>query len=378
MTQDGAGQGGTGQGEAGRGGGEPFGNGPHSGGGWGGWAPPPPPRPGVIPLGPLRTSDILGGAFSTFGRYWKQLLGTALVAYGPAVLAMATALVGMFFTLGGDLVHVFGEPSHPEDLWSRVGPAMIWFFGVWVIGVALMAAATALIHAACPAIVQEAVLGRPTTFGTVLRRAWARFFPTLGTLALTTLITLAPVVLVGLVYGGVLLAFVTTDAGSRQLVWLIPLGLLALLTALSLAVWLWVRLSLAPAAVVIESRSPIAALRRSKELVRGAWWRIFGVSMLAGILAGMVGGILQQVVSVLGMVSGGLDLSGDGSTPDPAQFLPFFGGFMALGLVAALISQILTTVFPQLVLNLLYVDQRIRNENLGPVLASAASETPAP
>ncbi|WP_456049285.1 hypothetical protein [[Kitasatospora] papulosa] len=50
-------------------GGYPFGGPP----GWGGWVPP--PKPGVIPLAPLGLGDVLGGAFSTVGRYWKQLFG---------------------------------------------------------------------------------------------------------------------------------------------------------------------------------------------------------------------------------------------------------------------------------------------------------------
>ena len=47
----------------------------------------PPPKPGVIPLAPLGLGDVLGGAFSTMGRYWKQLFGMAAALYGGAALA---------------------------------------------------------------------------------------------------------------------------------------------------------------------------------------------------------------------------------------------------------------------------------------------------
>ncbi|MEK8142609.1 hypothetical protein NKH18_10685 [Streptomyces sp. M10(2022)] len=37
---------------------------------------------GVIPLAPLSLGDVLNGAFSTIGRYWKQLFGMAAALYG--------------------------------------------------------------------------------------------------------------------------------------------------------------------------------------------------------------------------------------------------------------------------------------------------------
>ena len=42
-------------------------------------------------------------------------------------------------------------------------------------------------------------------------------------------------------------------------------------------IWLAVVLYFASQAVVAEGRPPIEALRRSRELVRGQWWRVFGI-----------------------------------------------------------------------------------------------------
>lgn len=81
----------------------------------------------------------------------------------------------------------------------------------------------------------------------------------------------------------------------------------------SAAIWLWVRFSLAPAVAVIESRGPIAAMSRSAHLVRGAWWRIFGISLLAFAMAALAGLVFQQFVEALGVFPGLFDTADDNS-----------------------------------------------------------------
>ncbi|RDG35599.1 hypothetical protein [Streptomyces corynorhini] len=382
MAQDGTGQNGAGQGDTGHGGDRPYGswpygNGPHGWGGWGGgggWTPPPsPPKPGVIPLAPLRTSDILNGAFSTISRHWKQLLGTALAVYAAAALLMAGAALVAYAAVGDHLRTIFGDRGDTEPPWAEIRPVVIAFVCFWLFGMVLLLISNTAIQAACPAVVRQAVLGRPITIGQVARTAGSRLASVLGASFLTFLTALPPLAL--FVLGCVGLLFVPSGAddwpfeGPR---WLLPVGFLGALALVPLSTWLWIRFSLAPAVAVIESSGPITALRRSAELVRGAWWRIFGVSLLGTLLAGMAGALIQQIVNVVGMTGGQLSLTTDGSVIRPSQLLTFLAGYLVVALVAGVISQVVTATFPQLVLNLLYVDQRLRNENLGPTLAHAA------
>ncbi|MEV7086415.1 hypothetical protein AB0O07_11035 [Streptomyces sp. NPDC093085] len=385
MTYDGTGHGGTGQGGGQNSGQDgPDGGGLHApygghdpygaygwGGGWHGW-PPPPPRPGVIPLGPLDLGSIFSGAFATVGRYWKQLLPVALVAYVPAALLVAVTALILFTGVGTHLAVTFTEPSELAEFWASLRPLLLAFLALWALSIVASSAATALIQAACPAIVQEAVLGRPVSFGTVLRRAWSRLLPVLGALVLASVIALAPLVLTMAACTGAVFAYLTGDGTIEQLVWMLPLALLAVFAVIPLTVWLWVRFSLAPAAIVIESLGPVAGLRRSVALVRGGWWRIFGISVLAALMAGAAGMVLQQLGGRSG-VFGGLGLyPGNGGVQDPAQVFSHLGLVLLLSLITSVIGQIVTAVFPQLVLNLLYVDQRIRGENLAPSLIHAA------
>ncbi|MFD7225970.1 oxidoreductase [Streptomyces sp. NPDC059892] len=330
----------------------------------------------MIPLAPLSLGDILGGAFATIGGYWKQLLGVAAAVYGMAVAAVATALAVAYALVGDRLREVVDTPHGVDPSWDDVRPLLIAFGCVWLLGMGILLVANAVVQAACSSVVQSAVLGRPTTFGAVWRRALSRFPAVLGAVILTGLIAVLPVALLTLGFTATLITYIAMDGSPASLFWLIPLGFLGALAVTPPAVWLWVRLCLAPAVAVIESRGPLASLRRSAGLVRGAWWRICGISLLAFAMASLAGFVIQQLINALTTVGNPLTPSALGGDPTAGQILVAVSGLLLLILVAQLIMQFLTTTFPQLVLNLLYVDQRIRTENLAPTLAEAAG-TPA-
>ncbi len=368
MAQD-AGWGGAPYGGAPHGGG-PFHGGAQGPGGWnGGWAAP--PRPGVIPLAPLRVSDMLTGAFTTLGRYWKPLIGVALTLFGAATLVMLGAGAVALAVVAPQWDELTASDS-PDA--AELVPLGIAFGVLMVLGVTLFLLASAVVQAAVPAVLQEAVLGRPARFGSVWRRAWSRVWAMIGTVFLLGLTAVVPLMLLMAAVAATTVYFVTLgDADSAlPLLWT---GLLGTLFLGPLAVWIWVKLSLAPTVVVFENQGPFAALRRSAQLVRGSWWRVFGIGLLAVGLASMVGYMIQMPFQALGMLPGMADPSGLEADPSGAEILAVFGGLMVLSMISGLVSQLFSSIFPPLVTGLLYVDLRMRNENLAPVLAEAAAQT---
>ncbi|MGX1884032.1 DUF7847 domain-containing protein [Streptomyces sp. NPDC055287] len=359
-------------------------NGPHDGGtyagpppppppGWGGgWMPPPPPppKPGVIPLAPLSLGDILGGSMTTMGRYWKQVFGIAVLMYGGALLVTLAAMAVAYSATSDTLEKVFDAGEYDDSFGSDVAaPLIIAFSLVCVVAVAAMVIANAAIMATCPAVLQDAVLGRRTTLGTVWRRARARVPAVIGAMLLPSL---AAVLVMGIFiasYVMLIVALVSQDASPGWAV----LGFVVMLACIPVAVWIWVMFSLAPAAVVFESQGPVAALRRSARLVKGSWWRIFGISMLAWLMAMIAGYIIQFPFTIIGMMSSMPGMAQAGPDPDVGETLTAMGLYMGFIMLGSIISQIIATTFPQVVTGLLYVDQRIRKENLAPALAEAAA-----
>jgi hypothetical protein len=75
------------------------------------------------------------------------------------------------------------------------------------------------------------------------------------------------------------------------------LGLLALIIP---GVYLWARWFLAPQAVVAEQVGARAGLERSSDLVRGQWWRVFGIALAITVLAWILAALLQFPLTVAG------------------------------------------------------------------------------
>ncbi|MFE7616317.1 hypothetical protein [Streptomyces sp. NPDC057496] len=336
---------------------------------------PPPPRPGVIPLAPLKLGDMLGGAFNTMGRYWKQLLGMGATAYGGALVIVVTTALIAYSTIS-DRLHRVVELSADEDAASSdVVPLVIALCVVWLVAMLAFVVATALMYATVPVVLQEAVLGRSTTFAAVWHRAWARVPAVIGTVILCFLVAVLPMLLMMVGFFALVIGAITSAHGTGATLW-ITLGFLGSFATAPLAIWLWVKFCLAPSVAVFENQSPVAALRRSSQLVRGDWWRVFGITLLAFCIAAVANYLIQIPFSFLGMFSGiigGATLDAD---PNPASVALAMSGYLVIMLLGQLIGQLLSATFPQLVTGLVYVDRRIRTENLGPVLAEAAAVPP--
>ncbi len=67
---------------------------------------------------------------------------------------------------------------------------------------------------------------------------------------------------------------------------LIALAFLALVVP---GIYFFTAWSVATPALVLEGLRPVAALRRSRALVRGRWWRVYWTLVVTGLLVGVVG-----------------------------------------------------------------------------------------
>ena len=70
-----------------------------------------------------------------------------------------------------------------------------------------------------------------------------------------------------------------------------------LVIGLPLILYLVVRWSFYPEAIMIERTGPIGALGRSGELVRGSWWRVFGIGLIFVVPIVILGIVIPGIVS---------------------------------------------------------------------------------
>ncbi|MCM1969553.1 hypothetical protein [Streptomyces sp. G1] len=338
--------------------------------------PPPAPQPGVIPLRPLATGDVLSGAFAAFRRYWKPLIGVMAVVQGIGILLVAATLAVTFAVTHDRFSAVFDLAPGEDPRGSDVAALFLSFVPAGVVLLVTMTVGAAMFSALCPALIQEAVLGRAVTFGSLWRRSCSRLPSVLGTVLLTALMAGGPVLVLYAICIPLIVTSADPDgAGPSAAFGLLFLGLLL---CVPFSIWLMVRFGLAPAAAVCEGLGPVAALRRSSHLVRDGWWRVFGVSLLGYVVAMAVGYAIQMPFGFVGMFGLFPTLPEVGEpTPELSSLIFGFAVYAAAMLLGGIISGLFQFSFPQLVVALLYVDQRMRKEELAVALTATAYPAPA-
>ncbi|WP_298569152.1 glycerophosphoryl diester phosphodiesterase membrane domain-containing protein, partial [Streptomyces luteogriseus] len=325
-------------------------------GGWGtGWGgPPPAAKPGVIPLRPLGVGEILDGAVSTMRTYWRTVLGISLTV---AVLTEVIVVLFQGLVLDDSSTEALNDPSATLSELSRaMGDALLSSSVVFVISLVGTVIATALLTT----VTSRAVLGTSVTIGDAWRDARPQVLKLFGLICVLLLIT------VGVVTVGALPGLLVTVAGSSGAG--IALTVLGIIGAGIVALWLAIRFSLASPALMLEKQGIKKAMSRSAKLVQGTWWRIFGIQLLATLIANVVASIIVIPFTLLAAA-----LSGDGLTGWLNTGVGSLGWtFLIISGIGSVIGSMITFPITAGVTVLLYIDQRIRREALDLELARAA------
>jgi hypothetical protein len=113
---------------------------------------------------------------------------------------------------------------------------------------------------------------------------------------------------------------------------LVALGFIALVIP---GIYLLICWNLVAPTMIVEDRFGMTALRRSRQLVTGVWWRTFGILIVAGLIAGVPAGVLQLFWS----------------------FIPVFGPILTAG------TKAIASSYGLVVLVIYYFDRRCRIED---------------
>jgi hypothetical protein len=121
---------------------------------------------------------------------------------------------------------------------------------------------------------------------------------------------------------------------------------LALIACVLPGIYLWIGFAVAVPALLTEGVRGSNALGRSRALVKGYWWRVFGVVLLGYLLSSILGGAIEgAVVGVSTVQAGQASVIG-----------------VVVNIVAGTVSSVLTTPFVAAFVTVLYFDLRVRKE----------------
>ncbi|MEV4833253.1 glycerophosphoryl diester phosphodiesterase membrane domain-containing protein [Nonomuraea sp. NPDC049486] len=329
--------------------GQPYGYGPH----------PPALRPGIIPLRPLALGDIYDGTIKLIRSNPKAVLGLSAVA---ALLAAIPLAVGQGFVFGA-VAPLMNDPAalqaeDPAGTYGMLGAQYVSAF----VSYAISFVAVTVLTGVLTRILGRAVFGGKITTQEAWQTTRRRLPALFGVVGLLALIMLAPVAVMAAV---LVVAFGTVAGGSPEAAGgLLLLFLLMIVLYIGYVFFFRTRFAFAPAAVVLEGRGPVDAMRRSWNLVTGDFWRVLGILFLTTLVVGLIASILQVPFMIVGMVIG-LVGSGSVATIVIGSILVAVGGTL---------GAMITYPFEAGVAGLLYADRRMRGEAFDLVLQTAAIE----
>ena len=194
------------------------------------------------PLQPMSLVDILDGMFSLYRQHFRLFVRIFSVYL---VLGFAINLISVSAAIGatpatGVIITIF----------TGVGSYLVSF---WV-GAGLVYAST------------QVYLSRDIASQEALQQAWRRFLPLLG---------------------------------STVLYYLVTICLSVTIIGIPFAIYFAFRWGLFTLPVLFEETTARNALRRSTELVKGTWWRVFGIMLAIFLIAFMIAFILQTSYAII-------------------------------------------------------------------------------
>jgi len=310
------------------------------------------PQPGVIPLRPLDVGAMITGSFRAMFRNWQPAI---LLPFVASLISVATFMVPMFVLFSNLADLSSGGRPNPDKVLALLGSFLL----AYLLGIVLTVAAGLVTSTVVTVVVSRAVLGRTTTIGQALRKAAPRMLPLFGLTLLVGLIVFACL----LVPSGlmVVLAIATQKAG------LALLGILLLLAGGVVATYLWISYVMATPALILEPAPVLTAMRRSRWLVAGNWWRVFGILLLVYLMGGIVNYLAQLPVSFsqFAQFPSMMANARAGVQPNPGAMLEsvFSPTVIVLSVVLSAAAAAITQPFTIGVSTLLYHDLRIRKES---------------
>lgn len=235
--------------------------------------------------------EILDAAITIYRTHWKTFMGIVAIVQVPFVFLQAILIE-------------LGAPGEGEAF----GAAQAGFFGLaFILLMVQFLIVNPFLTGAITKATADVYLGGTPNLGDTYRYALSRT----GTILWVT-------ILYGLVVAGGFILLVVPG------------------------IYLAVALVFATPSVVVEARRGVDALKRSRALAKGYWWRIFGTLLLAMLLFFVAGAILGIPFGLLSLAAG------------PVSWL--------VEAIGNSIVTVITTPFFGMLVVLLYFDMRIRKE----------------
>lgn len=302
----------------------------------------------LLPLRPLDVGDVFGGAFTILRRRFGTFLGISAVM---TLLPMVLILVG---TVPFVMTLLSAEMSRGRPDLSSIAPLVLLLLVVVLVSLLIQLKAQAMLAQGAYETAQGAA---PTVRSliTSTRGFLRRIVPAiLAVAAIASIVSVGgTLTLIGLASAATANRNGGATAGA--------LGVVAAVAFVLVVAWLSIKMFYWLAAAAIEQRPGFAALRRSWDLTKGAFWRTLGSYLLASLLTAAITFPVSMVSQVLAssMVSAGTWTSGR----DPMAVVATLGPVLLIWFAVQFLLAMLVASFMGTYQTVMFIDQVRRTED---------------
>jgi hypothetical protein len=230
--------------------------------------------------------DLLDGTFHVMGSTWPTSLLLGGILFFPTSYLFGWAY-GRFFDALSVLARLGSED--PMAILRVFGMAYLWIIIAALAQglVLLFVRASVTSHAA---LASRGVAATPfTVIPEIARKKYGNLLAQRFLQWLILSITLtAALTLTGVAVG--------VAIGLKAMALAIALGVILGIASIGVYLWAAVRFSLTLESLVIDDTKIEQSLDRSAELVHGAWWRVFGYTLLFGLMVSFASSIIATPI----------------------------------------------------------------------------------
>lgn len=317
-----------------------------------GWTPP--PKPGLIPLRPLDFGALLGATFQVLRRNPRPTFGAALLLNALVVIVAFGLTFGVtFWAIDRTMRASTADAAAIEA--GAIG--LIIVMGILTVAISLVA--QALLQGVIVLEVSRATVGEKLTLRQLFELGRGRWWALIGWTVL-----LSGALIVGMVlFFFVILLMVAIGSVAGEVAGTVVAILFTVfggLAFVAFACWLWIKLALVPTAIMLERLPLRRAIGRAWSLVRGHFWRTFGILLLITVMVQVASSVVSAPFSIAASFGGVLvNPAGDDLTA-----LSVLLGANVLTIAITVVVGAIGAVLLSAATALIYLDLRMRKEGL--------------
>ncbi len=241
----------------------------------------------MIPSTPMTLGEIFDRLFKLIGKTWlRSLIICSIVMIVP--LVVYTIGMNSYFSSIAGLVHLkdLGPAPDMHEIFRLVGGMVLFVSGLVIFLLGELIASLGVTIIGCGEMNDQNL-----TWQEALNRTFSiRLLRLIGQKILEIL------AFVGLFFVSAILLIIASIAHSGSLIFF---GVITILAAIGILIFLYIKWKFTILLIGWEDSEIIQSFKRSWILVKGNWWRVFGILILLSIILGFAVSLISTPISFL-------------------------------------------------------------------------------